>query len=227
MAPLKVIGAGYGRTGTESLRAALNMLGYSTHHMREMLFTRDGYPEIFQEAYEHPDHDIDWDKVYEGYDAAVDWPTAEFVEPLLKKYPDAKVLLTYRDPDSWYKSVSNTLNPMANSVMKDSNVEYLNRLHSMVSTIAMDGAIADTERFKDEETIKRKYMEHIEWVKKFVPAEKLLVLELGEGWDRLCAFLDKPVPSEPYPRTNSTEDMKKMAENKDAMLERMRQFSRK
>ncbi|KAG2216971.1 hypothetical protein INT45_011877 [Circinella minor] len=211
MAPLKIIGVGYGRTGTESLRVALNMLGYNTHHMREM-FNRDGHPEVFQEAYEHPDNEIDWDMLYDGFDAAVDWPTAEFLEPLMKKYPDAKILLTERDFESWYKSVSNTLHPMATQVMKSSDSEYMRRIHSMVSTIAMNGDIADPKRFQNKEDIKKKFEEHYNKVKRIVPKDRLLVLQLGEGWNRLCEFLDKPIPNEPYPRTNSTKELQESVE---------------
>ncbi|KAI7847489.1 P-loop containing nucleoside triphosphate hydrolase protein [Circinella umbellata] len=217
MAPLKIIGVGYGRTGTESLRVALNMLGYNTHHMHEM-FNRDGHPEVFQEAYEHPEHEIDWDMLYDGFDAAVDWPTAEFLEPLMKKYPSAKILLTERDFESWYKSVSNTLHPLATQVMKSSDSEYMRRIHSMVSTIAMDGDIADAKRFQNKEAIKNRFEEHYNMVKKTVPKDRLLVLQLGEGWNRLCEFLDKPIPNEPYPRTNSTQELKESVEKIDERL---------
>ncbi|CDS09960.1 hypothetical protein LRAMOSA02637 [Lichtheimia ramosa] len=206
MAPLQVIGAGYGRTGTDSLREALNILGYNCHHMREIL-SRDLHPEIFLEAYVNPDKPVDWDKAYEGFDAAVDWPTASFVEPLLKKYPDAKWLLTDRDPDSWYKSAKNTIHKAATSRSQEEIAalpEYLQRTFRMAETVVLDGALADPERFADEEAIKQKFKDHYEWVKKTIPADRLLILQLGEGWDRLCEFLGKPVPDVPYPRSNST-----------------------
>ncbi|KAI9496681.1 P-loop containing nucleoside triphosphate hydrolase protein [Zychaea mexicana] len=219
MAPLEIIGAGYGRTGTESLRIALNMLGFHTHHMTEM-FERDGHPEVFQEAYEHPDHEIDWDMLYEGFDAAVDWPTAEFLAPLLKKYPNAKVLLTERDFDSWYTSVANTLHPMAHNVMAPSESAYMRRIFSMVSVIAMGGDIVDPKRFSDKEAIRAKFEEHYNWVKRTVPEDRLLVLQLGEGWDRLCKFLGKPVPDVPYPRTNSTKEVNSRSQQVNARMEK-------
>ncbi|KAJ8663310.1 hypothetical protein O0I10_000549 [Lichtheimia ornata] len=206
MAPLQVIGAGYGRTGTDSLREALNILGYNCHHMRELL-AQDRNPEIFLEAYQNPDKPADWDKAYEGFDAAVDWPTASFVEPLLKKYPDAKWLLTDRDPDSWYKSVKNTIHEGAASRTPEEIAalpEYLQRTFKMAKTVVMDGALGDAARFADEEAMKENFRNHYEWVKKTIPADRLLVLQLGEGWDRLCEFLGKPVPDVPYPRSNST-----------------------
>ncbi|KAI7897817.1 uncharacterized protein BX663DRAFT_526980, partial [Cokeromyces recurvatus] len=108
MAPLEVIGAGFGRTGTDSLRAALNMLGYKTHHMKCFFEDPELDPDLFYDAYFHRET-ADWDQLYKDYNAAVDWPTVEFYKELLKKYPKAKVLLTIRSADSWYNSVKNTI----------------------------------------------------------------------------------------------------------------------
>ena len=62
-----------------------------------------GRAEMFTEAYDHPEtqDEVDWGYLYDGFDAALDWPTCSFVVPLMKKYPDAKLILTVRDPDSW------------------------------------------------------------------------------------------------------------------------------
>ena len=82
----------------------------------------------------------------------------------------------------------------------------------MVSSIAMGGVLADPERFQNKEDIKAKFEEHYNMVKRVVPEDRLLVLQLGEGWNRLCEFLDKPVPNEPYPRTNSTKELQDSVE---------------
>ena len=82
----------------------------------------------------------------------------------------------------------------------------------MVSTIAMNGDIADPKRFQNKEDIKKKFEEHYNKVKRIVPKDRLLVLQLGEGWNRLCEFLDKPIPNEPYPRTNSTKELQESVE---------------
>ncbi|KAI8144769.1 P-loop containing nucleoside triphosphate hydrolase protein [Fennellomyces sp. T-0311] len=203
MAPLQVIGASFGRTGTDSLRAALNILGYNTHHMREMKKPQSR-PDLFLEAYEHPEREADWDLIYDGYDAAVDWPTAAFVKPLLEQYPNAKVLLTVRDVDAWYNSVKGTIFTLVKSTPMCETMAPLDR---MIRTVCLDGAFSDDITFLDEEeAMKAKYIAHVEWVKQHVPPERLLVLELGEGWERLCKFLDKPVPNCPYPRTNSASE---------------------
>ncbi|KAI9269073.1 P-loop containing nucleoside triphosphate hydrolase protein [Phascolomyces articulosus] len=207
MAPLEVICASFGRSGTDSLRVALNKLGYNTHHMRTMIADQSSAT-LFTQAYRHPEEEADWDHIYEGYTAACDWPTVSFMTPLMKKYPDAKILLIVRDPDSWYQSIKNTVYKHHRKVAESSNGSMKNLLE-MIQTIVLDGAFGNPAMFEDEEAIKRKFVEHIEWVKKTVPKDNLLVMELGEGWDRMCQFLGKPVPEEPYPHTNSTQEILK------------------
>ncbi|OBZ85357.1 hypothetical protein A0J61_06590 [Choanephora cucurbitarum] len=218
MAPLEVIGGGFGRTGTESLRTALNMLGYNTHHMLMLFEDPEQDPEDFTNAFHNRDQ-ADWDRIYKNYSAAVDWPSVTFYKDLLKKYPDAKVVLTVRDADSWYKSAKNTIFETA----KRTKAEIANnnekqaisftkkdpvKLLEMASLVCLDGVFNDEERFSDEEKVKQMFIDHNEEVKRTVPPDQLLVMELGEGWNRLCAFLGKEVPKEPYPRSNSTEQFK-------------------
>ncbi|GAN10270.1 conserved hypothetical protein [Mucor ambiguus] len=209
MAPLKVIGAGFGRTGTEGLRAALNMLGHKTHHMRQFWEDQELNPDEFYEAYIHRDQ-ADWDKLYANYDAAVDWPTVAFYKDLVAKYPDAKVILTVRSAESWYKSVKNTIYRASTTGLRAPEGSRMASFIRMATTIPIDGLLVDTEAFADEERMKKIYLSHIEDVKKTVPPERLLIMELGEGWARMCNFLGKEVPTEPYPRTNSSEEFEKM-----------------
>ncbi|KAF1804260.1 P-loop containing nucleoside triphosphate hydrolase protein [Mucor lusitanicus] len=209
MAPLKVIGAAFGRTGTEGLRAALNKLGYKTYHMRQFWEDEELNPDDFYEAYIHRDQ-ADWDKLYANYDAAVDWPTCNFYKELIVKYPDAKVLLTVRSADSWYESAKNTVFKASTTDMRPPEGSRMASFLRMVSTVPLDGLFVDNEAFADEERIKKIYLDHIEDVKKTVPAERLLIMELGEGWTRLCNFLGKEIPNEPYPSTNSSEDFQKL-----------------
>ncbi|KAI9492807.1 P-loop containing nucleoside triphosphate hydrolase protein [Zychaea mexicana] len=179
MVPLKVICAGFGRTGTDSLRLALNHLGYNTHHMYVMMNNEgEQDPEAFEDAYRHPEREVDWDKLYAGFSAAADWPTIAFIEPLMKKYPDAKVILTVRDPED-----------------------------CLINTVVLDGAFADPKQFLDKGAMKAKFLAHNKRIQETIPADSLLVMQVGEGWNRLCQFLNKPVPDIPYPRTNSTDDI--------------------
>ncbi|KAI7854893.1 P-loop containing nucleoside triphosphate hydrolase protein [Circinella umbellata] len=215
MAPLEVICASFGRSGTDSLRTALNKLGYNTHHMRTMFMNLENcHSELFTEAYKHPERPTDWDLIYKDYNAACDWPTASFIKPLMSKYPNAKILMIVRDPDSWYRSVKNTIFKHNNLIAADGD-ENKKKLSEMINTTVLDGAFGNPELFNDEQVIKQKFVDHIEWVKKNVPEDNLLIMELGEGWDRLCQFLGKPVPNEPYPHTNTTADMAKTFDRLD------------
>lgn len=160
--------------------------------------------EDFYNAYHHRD-EADWDRIYKKYSAAVDWPTAAFYKELMVKYPNAKVLLTVRSADSWYKSMKNTV-AAEGGKPKATDDEMMKKFHKMVFEVCGDGNLMDPTKFADEEAAKKFFIEHNEEVKRHVPAERLLVLELGEGWNRLCEFLGKDIPDTPYPSANSTEE---------------------
>ncbi|KAI8067694.1 P-loop containing nucleoside triphosphate hydrolase protein, partial [Gilbertella persicaria] len=201
MAPLKIIGAGYGRTGTDSLRTALNMLGYKTHHMKSFREDPNLDPDEFYEGYQHPEQ-ADWTTIYRDYDAAVDWPTAAYWKPLFQQFPDAKVILTVRTPESWYKSVRNTIGKYQGQHMDLTPNHPRYKFARMAKAVCLEGQLADPT--VTEETLCQFFLNNIEQVKQTVPSNQLLVMELGEGWARLCEFLDKPIPNEPYPNVNST-----------------------
>lgn len=161
-------------------------------------------PDDFYNAY-HNREQADWDHIYRGYSAAVDWPTAAFWLDLHHKYPESKIILTVRDADSWYKSTKNTI--AAYQQHRDNQVDPSNpryKVARMAQLTCMDGRLKDAEVFEKEEETKQIFLDHNEEVKRIVPADRLLIMELGEGWDRLCAFLGKDVPDEPYPNVNST-----------------------
>lgn len=124
----------------------------------------------------------------------------------MKYYPDAKIILTDRDADSWYRSVKSTLFPMAQEAMRnrDNMNEYMKRVGEMANVLILDGAQSDTDRFNDEEAIKAMYNAHVAWVKENVPSERLYIMQLGEGWEGLCKFLDVSVPGVPYPSANNS-----------------------
>ncbi|KAL0084759.1 P-loop containing nucleoside triphosphate hydrolase protein [Phycomyces blakesleeanus] len=203
--PLKIIGAGYGRTGTNSLRLALETLGYRTHHMSQLMGDSVQDPFVWQRAYDNPgSHPDEWESVYGKYDAAIDWPTVTVYEQLLKKYPDAKVILTVRSAESWYKSMCNTIFKFFEDDTKQ-HPEHITNVITFQRSTMFDGYIkGDLSKIKNKEELCWIFDEHIKRVKALVPPENLLVLELGEGWSRLCEFLGCPVPEIPYPNTNSS-----------------------
>lgn len=205
---LKVIGAGMGRTGTLSLKAALEQLGFvKTYHMVELLA--------------HPEHiahwedavagrPTDWDAIFAGYAAAVDYPAAGHWRALVARYPDAKVVLTERDPERWYDSVRNTLYTAKptpwQALLTLLKLPFSTRQRQMVRIFQMNDRMVwkgEFEgRFADKDFAIARFLEHNAAVKAEVPADRLLVFQASQGWAPLCDFLGVPVPDAPYPRKN-------------------------
>ena len=104
---LEIIGAGLARTGTMSLKLALEQLGYGPcFHMIEML--KDPHQLKLLDV-SHPQGSPKWSLFFEGYRSTTDYPACLYYKELLDLNPNAKVILTVRDPDSWYESVKNTV----------------------------------------------------------------------------------------------------------------------
>jgi len=197
---LSVIGAGYGRTGTLSLKHALEQLGYvKCHHMIEVL--------------RHPTQSdawltaarggsVDWDTLLDGYQATVDWPACHFYRELAEHYPDAKVVLTVRDPEAWYASMAATTLKVIREGLASGRIDPQrgNLGTELVVKAAFGGRIDDPAHGAAV------FRRHTQAVRAAIPAERLLVYEVREGWGPLCAFLGRPVPDTPFPRVNSREE---------------------
>lgn len=192
---LDVIGAGFGRTGTLSLKVALELLGFGPcHHMDELARSTDQrrlWAKVVQ------DGAADWDAVYRGYRATVDWPGTRFWRQLTGHFSDAKVILTVRDPQQWYESVEDTIYRMVSASATD---PLLTEMQEVVRRVVWDGEFGG--RFADAEHVIRTFNEHNDAVRREIPADRLLVMEIGQGWEPLCEFLGVPVPDEPFPRSN-------------------------
>jgi len=198
---LKVIGAGYGRTGTLSLKLALEKLGFDKcYHMME-LFGHPEHVELWRQA--GRGGVVDWGALYQGYQATVDWPSCNFYEEHLRHYPDAKVILSERDPERWYESVMNTIYPSSRAV-RDSGEPGTKPWADMAFELIWDGLFDG--RMDDKAHVIDVYLAHNRRVREVVPADQLLVFEAAEGWEPLCAFLGCTVPGEPYPKVNTTEE---------------------
>jgi hypothetical protein len=199
---LTVIGSGFGRTGTASLKRALEMLGFGPcHHMEEVM--------------EHPEQvarwqafvagePVDWSEVFKGYRAQVDWPGAHVWRELATAYPSAKVIHSVRPEDAWWKSFSATIGPI---LLNYKAMPLPHHVSAMME--AMEIAIVE-QTFGGELTNKASalaaYRRRAEEVRAAIPPERLLVFDVAEGWEPLCAFLDVAIPNEPFPRVNSTEE---------------------
>ena len=138
----------------------------------------------------------DWDEIFAGYRSAVDWPVAAFYEPLMHRYPGSKVVLTVRDPQAWYHSARATIIPSPD--------DYEERSSAMTRRIIWDGVFGG--RVHDREHALATFQAHIAEVKERVPADRLLVYDVADGWGPLCAFLGVGVPPQPYPHRNTTEE---------------------
>lgn len=203
---LTIIGAGFGRTGTASLKAALEALGFGPcYHMVEVI----GRPErvALWDGIARGNVE-DWRQVFAGYRATVDWPGCTFYEQLMDVYPDAKVLLTVRDPEQWYESVRATIyrtRDLARMLDEDDSSKQSfppQVLHAQMVTELIWKRTFD-DRFEDRDYALAVFRRHNEEVKQRVPADKLLVYEVSEGWEPLCAFLGVAVPNDqPFPSLN-------------------------
>lgn len=213
--PIEVIGAGFGRTGTKSLQVALQKLGFGPcYHMTEV-FTHPEHLPLWEAAIEGKP--VEWERIFGDYQAAVDWPAAAFYRELMERYPQAKVILTVRDPDRWYESAYQTIyntQEMASSPLFSLGALFVPRLRNMrraalaVAELAWERTFGG--RFEDREHAVAVFERLNEEVKEHVPDERLLVYEVSEGWEPLCEFLGVERPEgETFPHLNDTESFRR------------------
>jgi hypothetical protein len=202
---VKVIGAGIGRTGTMSLKAGLERLGFGPcFHGRHVLDHRDRLPQWLAASAGEP---VDWAMLFEGYQSTMDWPGAAFWRELTATWPDAKVILTERDPDRWYDSVARTIYPMFGSRTEPradaarAVVPGLDLMTEFTRRLIWDGPFF-AGRFEDRAYAIEVYLRHNAAVRREVPADRLLVCGPDVGWTVLCEFLGVAEPDEPYPHLN-------------------------
>jgi hypothetical protein len=208
---IEIIGAGFGRTGTLSVKLALEQLGISEcYHMRS-LFAHAGHAEAWTAMAKGDSPD--WPSLFRGYRAAVDWPVAYFWRELVDYYPQAKVLLTVRDAADWYKSMTKTIftaidmafpeGATTARVPEDTDplqVAQIICAKEVISEATFQG------RGQDRQYCIYAYEKHNAEVKRVVPADRLLVCEVKQGWTPICDFLGMPVPDEPFPNSNAAEE---------------------
>ena len=196
---LKVIGAGFPRTATWSQKLALEHLGFGPcYHMSEAL--------------EHPEHwplwetaaaggSVDWGALFQGWVSTTDAPACHFYRELANVFPDAKVILGLRDEERWFASTQNT-------ILSDAVAGF----HAARGSLGMVEAVGwgTDPRLRDKAWMLDRYRRHNAEVRDTIPAERLLVYDLADGWEPLCRFLGRPIPDEPFPRVNSTEEFRSM-----------------
>jgi len=198
---LQLIGAGLGRTGTLTLKIALEQLGLGPcHHMTEV-FANPGQVPFWNRA--AAGEAVDWDEVYGVYRATVDWPGCHFWAQLAERYPDARVILSRRDPQRWYESISETIlaslhdSGLAEPELPEGHPMWFAGKIIQHNTFGLD--------FSRENVIAA-YEAHNAAVIAGIAPERLLVFEPSQGWEPLCAFLGVPVPAAAFPKSNSKEE---------------------
>ena len=207
----EVIGAGLPRTGTLTQKLALEQLGLGPcYHWVNLIADLDQV-ELWHRAL---DGEAVWEEIFAGHESTVDWPGGYFYRELVDVYPEAKVLLSVRDPESWERSFRETIWTMSYGELADAACSRTPGARSTPaggatsrSSSACSGArrarspTATTSPAQLIEQMQR----HNEQVSAAVPPERLLVWEVGEGWEPLCEFLGVPVPDEPLPHANDRE----------------------
>lgn len=200
---LEVVGAGFGRTGTQSLKLALEELGVGPcYHMMEVFGNTEHIP-LWAAATrgETPD----WDTLFANYRSTVDWPGCAFWRDLAAKNPNARILLSYRDSDDWYDSFHNTI---YQAMTRDPPPEpaWVAAHHEMTRQLVLEQALGG--RPDDRAHAIRCYEDHNEAVRSEVASDRLILHEVGAGWEPLCIGLNLPVPDKPYPKTNNTKEFR-------------------
>jgi hypothetical protein len=193
---LQVIGAGFGRTGTMSLKAALDTLGYEPcYHMIECIPSGPEHWKLWIDAHQGAPN---WDTLFEGRTATVDFPACTSWKALAEYYPEAKLILGVRDAERWYESTQETI----------FSPRWIKYLSSSIAGNFMDAAINNyfDGRMHDREYLIQRFHEHVAEVQATIPANRLLTFAAKDGWEPLCTFLDKPVPDGQFPHINDAEE---------------------
>lgn len=213
---MKVIGAGFGRTGTTSLKAALGELGFDPSYSLTDVFENPEHVGFWEAA--RRGEDVDWRGFFAGYEVAVDWPACSFYEELMGAFPKAPVILTVRDPEPWYESTRKTIYQLRKLTSGPPLVKAVFALASMftpgptgVARLADKLVWEDTfdGRFENRAYAMEVFERRNEEVRRRVPPERLLVFDVREGWEPLRKFLGVDDPDRPFPCLNEVRKMRR------------------
>jgi len=213
---VKVIGAGFGRTGTLSTQAALNQLGFPCYHMFEVVRNKanKSHLDFWRKVANSPaGMQHDWRQVFAKYTATVDNPACCVWRELMQAYPDAKVLLTVhpRGPEAWYESTIDTIyfteNMWQFEVLR-AVTPFGRKFGDMTRKLVWQRSHGGTMDNRDKAIAH--YKQHIEDVKAAVPPGRLLVFSVDQGWKPLCDFLEVPIPPTPFPNVNDRAEIKQV-----------------
>jgi len=195
--PLKIIGSGFGRTGTMTLKQVLESLGFGPcHHMVEIL---ENPPQLASWKKLAAGEAVDWEDVFAGYQSQVDWPGAYVWPQTVEAFPDAKVIHTERPEDAWWNSFNGTIGKFfavfRGMELPPQVMDQFTVMHDWL----IQGVFTD---FTDRDSAIAAYRANNERVRDTVPPERLLVFNVADGWEPLCRFLEVPVPDTSFPHTH-------------------------
>ena len=211
---MDIIVAGWGRTGTRSLKFALEqLLGKPCYHMQNILLNKKEAKK-WHDFFITNKKNVNWDEIYKGYGATLDFPGCNYYKELMKKYPNAKVILTQRDSESWIKS----WNVLENKILKSFSFRFAAKIpytsFSLHRDIHNHLILGDKGAFKGKTKDSDRMKLFEDWnqsVINYVPKDRLLIYHPKEGWEPICKFLNKPVPTIEYPHLNKTKNMGHMS----------------
>ena len=215
---MRVIGAGFGRTGTTSLKAALEELGFGPSYTLSEVFRNPEHAKVWETARGTGGEGVDWEGFLAGYGVAVDWPACSFYEELMEAFPEAPVILTVRDPKPWYESTRSTIYELRRLTHGPLPVRAAFRLaEPFVPGVAGTVRLADhlvwedtfDGRFDDRAYAMEVFERHNEAVRRRVPPQRLLVFDVRDGWAPLCDFFGVEAPDRPFPRLNEAREMRR------------------
>ncbi|MEP6846001.1 MAG: sulfotransferase family protein [Panacibacter sp.] len=212
---LKVIGAGFGRTGTMSTYHALTQLGFPCYHMQEVILNKENKTHVdfwnaVANAPEGQQHN--WEEVFQNYTAAVDNPACCVWKELMVAYPEAKVLLTLhpRGAEAWYDSTIDTIyftETLWQFKVLKAVISMMRKFGNMSTKLIWQRSHKGTMSSKAAAIAR--YQQHVEEVKSSVLPERLLIFTVTEGWEPLCNFLGVEIPSTDFPNVNDRAEVKK------------------
>ncbi|MCY7410184.1 MAG: hypothetical protein LH473_07915 [Chitinophagales bacterium] len=196
-----------------SLKLALDELRFGIcFHLYELIEHVPERIKYFEQA--ERGEDVNWDALFDGYHSAVDFPVIRYYKQVIAKYPDAKIIQTTRDPESWYKSFSETIlwatQPDVKRILRMMiRLPFSSTLRKKMRVLKFNGGMIRKmlgENFKDKEAAIEMFNLHNQDVLAKVPKDRMLIYDVKQGWEPLCTFLNVPVPNTPFPKTNSTQE---------------------
>lgn len=218
---MRVIGAGFGRTGTTSLKAALKQLGFGPSYSLTEVFVHPEHVPFWEAARSlgsSAGEAMDWEGFLAGYEVAVDWPACSFYEELMEAFPEAKVILTIRDPEPWYESLRSTIYQLRKLAAGPLPVRMAFALASVFAP-GVTGTVRLADHLVWEDTFDGRFEDQVyaievfeqsnEAVRRRVPPGRLLVFDVREGWAPLCKFLDVEIPDRLFPHLNEMREMRR------------------